>query len=291
MSSEQCFGGDWTREKLMRVEKYLNAYVKIMSRNNFRFAYIDAFAGTGYRTMAQESMKEGSLFPGFFDDESYRFLDGSARIALRIRPAFEKYIFVERDARRFLELKKIADEFTELRERIILKNEEANHVLSDLCGKNWKNHRAVLFLDPYGMQVPWKTIEVVAQTRAIDMWYLFPLGVAVNRLLKKDGQLDAITHQRLNELFGKDDWYPVFYNDIKEYELFGAREVRQKVADFALIGEYLVNRLKTIFPGVAENPLALYNSKNNPLYLLCFAAGNEKGAPVAKKIAQDILGR
>ncbi len=123
------------------------------------------------------------------------------------------------------------------------------------------------------------------------MWYLFPLGVAVNRLLKKDGQLDAITHQRLNELFGKDDWYPVFYNDIKEYELFGAREVRQKVADFALIGEYLVNRLKTIFPGVAENSLALYNSKNNPLYLLCLAAGNEKGAPVAKKIAQDILGR
>jgi hypothetical protein len=44
-----------------------------------------------------------------------------------------------------------------------------------------------------------------------------------------------------------------------------------------------------VFKGVANNPLPLYNSKNNPLYLLCFAAGNPKGAPTAVKIAQDIL--
>jgi hypothetical protein len=47
--------------------------------------------------------------------------------------------------------------------------------------------------------------------------------------------------------------------------------------------------LKLIFPGVAENPLLLHNSKNNPLYLLCFASGNEKGSKTAIKIAQDIL--
>lgn len=31
------------------------------------------------------------------------------------------------------------------------------------------------------------------------------------------------------------------------------------------------------------------NSKNVPLYLLCFAAGNPRGGPIAVKIAQDIL--
>jgi hypothetical protein len=50
-----------------------------------------------------------------------------------------------------------------------------------------------------------------------------------------------------------------------------------------------VERLKTIFAGVAKNPLALYNSANTPLYLLCFSAGNEQGAKTAVKIAQDIL--
>ena len=38
-----------------------------------------------------------------------------------------------------------------------------------------------------------------------------------------------------------------------------------------------------------ENPLRLRNSKNVPLYLLCFAVGNPKGAPTAVNIAEDIL--
>ncbi len=44
-----------------------------------------------------------------------------------------------------------------------------------------------------------------------------------------------------------------------------------------------------VFEQVADNPLLHYNSKNVPLYLLCFAAGNPKGAPTAVKIAQHIL--
>ena len=40
----------------------------------------------------------------------------------------------------------------------------------DLCHKDWSSHRAVLFLDPYGMQVEWTTIEAIARTGAIDLW-------------------------------------------------------------------------------------------------------------------------
>ncbi|WP_375494674.1 hypothetical protein [uncultured Nostoc sp.] len=51
--------------------------------------------------------------------------------------------------------------------------------LKTLYGKNWRSNRAVLFLDPFGMQIPWSTIEAIAHTEAIDLWYLFPLGVAM----------------------------------------------------------------------------------------------------------------
>ena len=64
-----------------------------------------------------------------------------------------------------------------------------------------------------------------------------------------------------------------------------------KLADFDLIGDYFVKRLKTVFAGVAENPLPLVNSRNSPLYLLCFASGNPKGAKTAIRIADDILKR
>ena len=50
-----------------------------------------------------------------------------------------------------------------------------------------------------------------------------------------------------------------------------------------------MKRLQGTFAGVVDNPPALYNSTNVPLYLLCFAAGNPRGAKIAVKIAQDIL--
>jgi len=64
-----------------------------------------------------------------------------------------------------------------------------------------------------------------------------------------------------------------------------------KDTDFSKISKFVVKRLKSIFAGVDENPLLLRNSKNNPLYLLCFASGNPRGAKTAIKIAQDILKR
>ena len=60
-------------------------------------------------------------------------------------------------------------------------------------------------------------------------------------------------------------------------------------ASMATIGRYFVERLKKIFPGVVEKPGVLRNSTNNPLYLLCFAASNVRGAEVALRIAGHLL--
>ncbi|MFN7947248.1 MAG: three-Cys-motif partner protein TcmP [Blastocatellia bacterium] len=285
--AKQSFGGDWTQEKLERVRKYLSAYTTIMSHYNFRFAYIDAFAGTGYRTIKKDNEQEELPFP---DLES--FLDGSARIALQIQPRFTKYIFIEQNESRFAELQKLKEEFPRLQSDIILVNADANSYIRELClGYSWKTNRAVLFLDPFGMEVTWETIEAVAATKAVDLWLLFPLGVAVNRMLTRNGQIRAIWREKLNRMFGADDWYDVFYQTIRKQTLFGEEMVTQKVSDFDLIGQYFVGRLKTVFAGVANNPLPLFNSHNNPLYLLCFASGNPKGAKTAINIAQDILRR
>ncbi|MCB9444514.1 MAG: three-Cys-motif partner protein TcmP [Ardenticatenaceae bacterium] len=171
---------------------------------------------------------------------------------------------------------------------------EANKELQNMCDKDWITHkrRAVLFLDPFGMQVEWKTIEKIAKTQAIDLWILFPLGVAVNRMLRKDAQIPEKWRQRLDTLFGTTDWIDAFYETKVERTLFGERISTNKVDDpFNSISQYFVERLKTIFAGVADNPLPLYNSRNNPLYLLCFASANPIGSKTAIKIAQHILSR
>jgi three-Cys-motif partner protein len=173
---KQQFGGEWTAEKLERGRKYLAAYATIMNalrekKRGFRFAYIDAFAGTGYNTTKPRDDEFMPFFEGLRTPDSQRFLDGSARIALRVEPRFDRYIFIERSPTRFKELAKLADEFPSLKDRIQCVNAEATNYLDDLCqNKNWKSHRAVLFLDPFGMQVTWKTITAIAKTGAVDLW-------------------------------------------------------------------------------------------------------------------------
>jgi len=140
------------------------------------------------------------------------------------------------------------------------------------------------------MQVNWLTLQLIAQTRAIDLWLLFPLGIGVMRMLPNHGQISPGWRRRLDSLFGEHDWYNAFYETETTKDLFGkSDEVALRRADYASISRYFVRRLKTIFPYVADNPLPLVNSSNCPLYLLCFAAGNQKGGSIAKKIAEHIL--
>ncbi|HSH01242.1 MAG TPA: three-Cys-motif partner protein TcmP [Anaerolineae bacterium] len=282
---QQTFGGDWTEEKLKRIDMYLRAYTKILDKRNFRFAYIDAFAGTGYRTLEQEQYQNELMFPMLFE-ESLKFYRGSAQIALQVQPRFTRYIFIEKDIERFKELKQLKVDYPELAEDIWPINSDCNSYLQDLClNYKWKRNRAVLFLDPFGMQVEWNTIEAIASTKAIDLWLLFPLGVAVNRLLRRDGQISDIFQQKLNNLFGTTDWFDAFYAPKQQPSLFDDDLGLEKRVTLKQIGDYFVQRLQSVFEHVAENPLPLYNSKGNPLYLLCFAAHNK----TAVKIAQHIL--
>ena len=156
---------------------------------------------------------------------------------------------------------------------------------------DWRVNRAVVFLDPYGMEVEWATIEALAKTQAVDLFILFPLGQAINRVLTRHHPPEGGWADRLTTFFGTPDWKEAFYKRETQMTLFGEEEFVRKEANFEQIGAFFLQRLSSIFARVADNPLYLRNSKNVPIYLLCFAAANERGAPTAVKIARDILGK
>jgi len=293
------FGGDWTSQKLDVIASYLAAYTKALKaqptpERPFRKTYIDAFAGTGYRTWrhgtADDSTGESLLFPELAAAAPQRLLDGSARLALKTKPRFDQYVFIERDAERCAALETLRGEFPELAADIRVEQGEANQEIRALCREDWRHHRAVLFLDPYGMQVEWPTIEAVAKTQAIDLWLLFPLGIGVSRLLTRSGAIPAGWRTRLDRLLGTGDWYDEFYRVEREPTLFGNDEEHIVKAANDSIGRYFIQRLEAIFPeGGVARPGVLRNSVNCPLYLLCFAAGNARGAPIAVRIANHLL--
>lgn len=282
------FGGDWTNKKQAILTGYLQAYATALKRFSFHKVYIDAFAGTGYRTMQRDPVSStGLLFPDLAEQAPQQLLDGSARIALKTVPRFDSYVFIERSPDRCAALEGLRSEFRA--EDITISQGDANEQIRRICADaQWNMRRAVLFLDPYGMQVEWQTIEAVAHTKAIDLWLLFPLGIGVSRLLTRTGEIPASWRARLDSLLGTTDWYDEFYRVEREPTLFGAEEEHLIKATNETIGRYFVERLRSVFAGVAE-PGVLRNSSNCPLYLFCFAAGNAKGAPTALRIANHLL--
>lgn len=290
---EHVFGGDWTATKLEVLRKYLRAYTTALKAQPFRLGYIDAFAGTGYRqpTAQAESKPAGEdWLMDLAGDDAQSLLDGSAVVALKTEPRFDKYIFIERDGQRCAALESLRMSFPHLRDDIVVRQGDANEQVRQLCSKDWLRHRrrAVLFLDPYGMQIDWSTIEAVAGTRAIDMWLLWPLGMGVNRLVTKSGEIPDGWARRLDAHLGTESWRDELYETKRSPGLFDQIEEREKVST-ERIGEFYLSRLAGAFAGVAKSPGVLRNSKGSPLYLLCFAAGNPRGAKPACRIADDVL--
>ncbi len=296
--THHSFGGVWTAKKLERLERYLNSYMTIFKGNNkaqhFTTNYIDAFAGTGYRTESGDSSHGPDTL---FDDDDLlevaSYGRGSARIALEIPKPFDKYTFIEKDPDRASGLYDLKRDFPDRADSIKIITGDANEKLQAICQEtNWRHNRAVVFLDPYGMQVKWSTLEAIASTRAIDMWLLFPLGQAINRLLTTKKIPEGSLAERLTETFGIEEWREAFYkpNLGQQGSLFLSSDQHfAKDTDFEGIAGFFLERLGSIFHSVAPNYYPLRNSKKVPLYLLCFAVGNPNGAPTAIKIASHLL--
>lgn len=292
----QLWGGDWTEQKLDALNQYLNAYAKALSKSKFQRVYIDAFAGTGYREQRTDAQAESEtifaeeLSP-LADAESQRFLDGSAKIALRVTPPFHRFLFIEYKRQKAIELEKLRAEFPQQAAAIDIRSGDANTAIKSIChGWDKRGARGVLFLDPFGMQVEWDAIRAIASTGCIDTWILFPF--AANRLMTRYPEnIPAGWRNRLDKLFGGNEWESRFYREHRLLDIFGGdKTIVEKNLTMAGLGAYYRERLETLFPAVAPNPRILTNSRGSPLFQLCFAASNPgRGGEIALKIAEHIL--
>ena len=279
MDTKQKFGGQWTVEKLNILSQYLDSYSTALKNKNFELMYIDAFAGTGKINIG--------------DDDYSETIDGSARLALRSHGNFSKYIFIEKKKAFANELKAmIHNEFPEKEEKVSVVERDCNDVLNLLCRNTvWDSKRALLFLDPYAADVKWDTLREIANTHAIDVWYLFPFSAA-SRMLKKNGNIDAKWRDKLNSIFGDNSWENELYVPNDQLSFFEEEDDSKiKIADKEMLKKYIEKRLGTVFPKVSPNSRILYNKKHSPLFLFCFAVSNAspKAYGLAMRMADYIL--
>lgn len=281
--------GPWAAEKLECLRKYLAAYTTVLRKQPYfdGYIYFDAFAGAGTAELRKRkrSVSDDDLFEhSQRDDPDVReYIDGSPRIALGIEHPFKRYIFVEADADRATQLEKLQDEFPKLSIRVIKgdANVALRRCLVENQRVNWRKWRGVVFLDPFGLQVPWSTIDGLGRTRALEVIINFPVGTAIQRLLPNNRLPTEKIRHRLESYFGTDEWLRISYNFRRG--LFGEEVSKFEDADKRLVRWYR-GRLNELF-GYAAAPRLIRNSRGSPLYFLLFAGPNATGA----KIANDVL--
>jgi three-Cys-motif partner protein len=229
--SEHEFGSRSTDLKLSIVEGYLRAFTTALSGKFSNLVYIDAYAGTGERTEYLEASEETLLDPA--SPERIERRRGSARIAIEVKPHFDRLIFIEKNARHSQALNALREEHP--MRCIEVRNGSAEEELGDVLKRNVNSRsRGVLFLDPYGMDVSWKTLEMVQATEALDVWYLV--------------SLEGLFRQAVLD-----------YTELTPN--FSATVIEIKA--------WFQKRLSTLFPNVVD-PLVLYNSRNVPSFALFF---------------------
>jgi three-Cys-motif partner protein len=298
------FGGTWSESKLDCVEEYLAAYLQVMQKQEWwTLHYIDGFAGRGQQALrsTSETAIEGAQVESFFGDQSERsdteeFLTGSALRALRVsgkatRP-FDRFLFVDSDEASCRELHSIiASDFPALSPRVGVRCEDANTALErHIAETDWARVRAVVFLDPYGLEVTWDTIERLAGTEACDVWYLFPLG-GVIRMMTKSGQIPGAWRTRLDRVFGSRDWEREFYRDSGQRSLLDdTREHLVRDATTGHMVEYVRQRLRSAFPAVSSAGI-LRNGRGAPLFALILGVSSKSKAAqdAALRIANHLV--
>ncbi len=284
------WGGPWTERKLGAFAKYVWSYLTIMKKNPYwETIYFDGFAGSGakikdVKTELYEQLK--------FTKEEERAYKGAAERVLTLKDdlSFDYYYFVDKEEKVLTKLKDKLNQNIDLTNKnVIFRPGDANHWILELS-KSLKTNRyaALVFLDPFGMQIDWISIESLKDTRS-DLWILVPTGVIVNRLLDKAGELKY--NDKLESFFGINEQTikEIFYKKEVTQTLFGEEETILKVSKpIEKIAGIYIERMKTVWKFVTEKPLRLNNSKGVPIFHFIFASNNKTALNIAKQIIKGI---
>lgn len=272
--------GPWAKEKLAALEAYLDFYTKVLKNQKWcrGTIYVDAFAGPGLspiRATDKSTKSSGLLSADLLEDaDAVEYLKGSPRRALDIPNPFSRYIFIDQDDKRVAELRSLQAEYGKVRSITVQKG-DANELLLRLVqgDTDWNAYRAVVFLDPYGMQLRWDVLEKLSQTRAIEVIVNFPLGMAIQRLFTRSGEIPLSWQAALDKYFGSGAWRDLVYED--KPDLFGLTKRKIPGSAERVLAWYR-DRLRALFGYVSEARL-ITNTKGHPLYYLVWAGPHKKG--------------
>lgn len=296
----QSFGSEHTRKKLEAVQTYLGMFTTALKKRNFDLLYIDACAGSGSsipKAAVSNEAKRSDQIPLLPSDElmidTDQIIVGSAIRALAVENPFSRYLFNDVKLANVRALKaEVQSNFQHLANRVSITQFDANDMLCRICDEtNWKKSRAVVFLDPFGLQIKFETLLRLAQTQAVDVWYLVPV-FAMFRQVRGDGEILSDGGRSVDEALGTSEWRNVVAKEEKgQIDMFGDGPTRSKKAvDVAWFERIAQERLKVAFGGRVLDQVLPLGKPGLQEFSLMFAWANPSDpARLAAKLASAVL--
>lgn len=292
---QKPFGHTHTKVKLDTVFDYANFYTKVLQNKPspnrpLRLHYLDAFAGTGEIPINSEM----PLLAGITDVSEV--IAGSVRRALSVEVPFSRYVFSDLKRKNTVELHTVLGQYPALKERIKIQSGDANAVVKEFCQGLGPNDRALVFLDPFGNQVRWETLEIIAKTQKVDLWYLFPAWLGVVRQIKNTGDILKDAEGSIDQMFGKFNWRQETVSETvsSQSDLFlpGTTD-SQKIATADGITRFMIGCMETIFGGGVCKKWLPLGRNGRQYYSLLFACSNpgDRAKNLAQKVAREIMTR
>lgn len=284
MPQKQFGSRESTGRKLAVIEEYLSMYQRAL-HDKFTTIYIDAFAGSGEIDLGTDEL------PLLDGGETRDVILGSAERAARVNPPFSCYKFIDK---RPVCIKALELRFAEFPtfDRMNFIAADANAAMKEICdGIDKRKQRAVVFLDPFGNHVDWKTVEMIARTGVMDLWYLFPAGLGVFRQIGADGTVDSTHEPAVTRIYGTDEWKQAFLKPREQGDMFDGPVQHDKVVTPESAADFMIERMKTVFAGGVLDERIPLGQHSYASYYLLFAFGNssDKARKLARRLAKAAL--
>lgn len=238
----QEFGDIRTVEKLDIVEGYVQLYIRVLSGGSFRPQkhYIDAFAG------------EGDFRLGDTDEP----VSGSVKRIGKLE--FENFHFIEKDKRKCDRLAKVVDNLG-IKSKTHIYPGDANEELPKIINRLESKDRALVFIDPFGMQLKWDTLEQISRVKYCDIVYLFPCNSILRAApIKSKGILLEDMKEATCDCLGmsEQEITTAFYSESRQPDLLDGSVLERNV-NYDKVERLVLSRLKGLFKYVFEKPYRL----------------------------------
>lgn len=245
------FGGAHTEIKLEIVSAYAKAFQTALKYQPFETWYIDPFAGSGERT---EKRTIGGLWEEAPVEEAEISFAGSAKRALDISPPFDHYRFADTKPEHVAALTNLRADYPD-RDIQIFPGDGNECVQKIVRNRLWKGkdtgwkQRGIIFLDPYGMQVSWDSLQQIAATQRLDVWFLFAAKAVRQQLGPSLDRVDKAKAERLDRFFGEPNWRNEFFRPAtSQNDFFGdGQQTAEASVNLPAIGEYARRRFEKAF--------------------------------------------